>query len=94
LSVVVVVVVVELVAGGVEGAVVMAEPEDFDASEDGAGVGAGAGGGAEVAGAVVVVDVVFDVELSCWPHAASASAIAAEAAMMSGLFMGSVAPSG
>jgi hypothetical protein len=90
------VVVVELDAGGVDGdvAALLLAPEDFDASDDGAGVGAGAGagGGAEVAGAVVVVDVVFDVELSCWPHAASVSAIAAEAAMMSGLFMGSVAP--
>jgi hypothetical protein len=85
---------VEPVAGGVEGAAVVPEPDDFAASDEGAGVGAGAGAGAEVAGAVVVVDVVFDVELSCWPHAASASAIAAEAAMMSGLFMGSVAPSG
>lgn len=60
------------------------------ASVAGAGVGAGAGAGAGVAGVVVVVveEVVFDdVLLPCWPHAASASANAVEAAMISDLFM-------
>ena len=37
---------------------------------------------------VVVEEVVFDdVLLPCWPHAASASVNAAEAAMISDLFM-------
>ena len=63
---------------------------DFDASVEAGGVGAGAGAGADVAGVVVVVvvveDVVFGV-LLCWPHAASANASAAEAAMINDLFM-------
>ena len=89
-SVVVVVVVLDA-AGGVAGAVVVVVVvlvvSVFAASVAGAGVGAGAGAGA---GAVVVVveDVVFDeVLLPCWPHAASASVNAAEAAMISDLFM-------
>ena len=87
----VVVVVVLDVAGGVAGAVVVVvlvlESVDFVASVAGAGVGAGAGAGA--AGVVVVVlEVVFDdVLLPCWPQAASASVTAAEAAMISDLFM-------
>jgi hypothetical protein len=90
---VVVVVVVELVAGGVAGGVevvvVVLVVSVFAASDEGAGVGAGAGAGAGVAGVVVVVveDVVFEVLLPCWPHAASANASAAEAAMISDLFM-------
>ena len=89
---VVVVVVVELVAGGVAGGVevvvVVLVVSVFAASDEGAGVGAGAGAGAGVAGVVVVVeDVVFEVLLPCWPHAASANASAAEAAMISVLFM-------
>ena len=88
----VVVVVVLDVAGGVAGAVVVVvvlvlDRVDFVASVAGAGVGAGAGAGA--AGVVVVVlEVVFDdVLLPCWPQAASASVNAAEAAMISDLFM-------
>jgi hypothetical protein len=90
----VVVVVVLDVAGGVIGVagavvVVVVDSVDLVASVDGAGVGAGAGAGAGVAGTVVVVveEVVFDVLLPCWPHAASASVRAAEAAMIIVLFM-------
>ena len=89
----VVVVVVLDVAGGVMGAVVVVVVvlvvSVFAASVAGAGVGAGAGAGAGVAGAgVVVVEVVFDdVLLPCGPQAASASVNAAEAAMISDLFM-------
>jgi hypothetical protein len=83
------------VAGGVAGVVVVVvlvvESVDFVASVAGAGVGAGAGAGA--AGVVVVVEVVFDdVLLPCGPQAASASVNAAEAAMISDLFMTTPCP--
>ena len=80
-------------AGALDAGAAGAGPDGISAAEPevaGAGVGAGAGAGAGVAGVVVVVveEVVFDdVLLPCWPQAASASVTAAEAAMISDLFM-------